>query len=202
MTAENQKLTKPLQDAQVELAELRKKLEHFNKERSALSRARMQSAASAKELNSVKWEMEALRMRCDAVTAERDELHGRCGEMIVEMQQKSGLKNVVLERKYTQLQKEYERLEMAFGEVLKATGFQPQDLCAKVEQHLNEKNDRIDQLEYELARITRCYGDLLCAYESHLEKSGMARDSHNFRLVRRINPIVSRFGDSPSTITT
>lgn len=51
VTTENRKLTKPLQESQIELADLRKKLEHFNKERSALSRVRMQSAASTKELN-------------------------------------------------------------------------------------------------------------------------------------------------------
>lgn len=158
----------------------------------------MQSATSAKELNSIKWEMEALQMRCDTITAERDELKERFSEIIIEMQQKCGLKNVLLERKYTQLQKEYERLEMVFGEVLKKTGLEPQDLCAKVEQYLREKNNRLEQLEYELARITKCYSDLLEAYEDNLEKSGIPKDNHNFRLTRRIAPIAFRNVDSDS----
>lgn len=170
------------------MSDLRKKLEHFNKERSALSRVRLQSAASAKELNSVKWEMEAFRMRCDAITEERDELKKRFGEIMIEMQQKTGLKNVLLERKLSHLQKEYERLEMVFGEVLKVTGLEPQDLCTKVESYLRQKNDRIEQLEYELAKVAKCYGDLLETYETHLEKYGIPKDSHDFHSVHCIAP--------------
>lgn len=181
-----------MQESQIELADLRKKLEHFNKERSALSRVRMQSAASTKELNSVKWEMEAVRMRCDAITEQRDELKKRFGEIMIEMQQKTGLKNVLLERKLTQLQKEYERLEMVFGEVLKVTGLEPQDLCVKVESYLRQKNERIEQLEYEIARVAKCYGDLLESYESHLEKSGIPKDSHEFHSVHCIAPLSFR----------
>lgn len=181
-----------MQDSQIELADLRKRLEHFNKERSALSRIRLQSAASTKELNSAKWEMEALRMRCDAVAEERDELKKRFGEIMIEMQQKTGLKNVLLERKLAQLQKEYERLEMVFGEVLKVTGLEPQDLCKKVENYLRQKNERIEQLEYELARVAKCYSDLLESYETQLEKSGIPKDSHEFHSVHCIAPNIFR----------
>lgn len=93
---------------------------------------RLQSATSTKELHSVKWEMETLRMRCDAVTEERDELKTRFGEIVMEMQQKNGLKSVLLERKLCQLRKEYERLEVVLGEVLKVTGFEPQEFGRKI----------------------------------------------------------------------
>lgn len=181
-----------MQESQIELADLRKKFEHFNKERSALSRVQLKSAASTKQLNSVKWEMEALRMRCDAIATERDELKKRFGEIMIEMQQKTGLKNVLLERKLTQLKKEYERLEMVLGEVLKVTGLEPQDLCAKVENYLRQKNERIEQLEYELARVAKCYGDLLDSYEMLLEKSGIPKDSHEFHSVHCIAPLLFR----------
>lgn len=187
---ENRKLTKPLQESQIELADLRKKLEHFNKERLALTRVRAQSAASTKELNSIKWEMEALQMRCDTLTDERDAYQKQFKEIMIDIQQKTGLKSVLLERKLTQLQKEYERLEMVFGEVLKATGFQPQDLCYKVENYLRSKNERIEKLEYELARVAKYYSDLLETYEKLLEKSGMSKDSHNFHTLNCISPLM------------
>ncbi|XP_031628683.1 dynein regulatory complex subunit 4 [Contarinia nasturtii] len=188
VTAENRKLAK--QDSQIELADLRKKLEHLNKDRSALSRIRLQSAASTKQLNATKWEVEALRMRCDTITTERDELKKRFGEIMIEMQQKTGLKNVLLERKLAQLKKEYERLEMVFGEVLKVTGLEPQDLCTKVENYLRKKNERIEQLEYELARVAKCYSNLLESYEMQLEKSGISKESHEFHSIRCIAPIL------------
>lgn len=179
-----------MQESQTELADLRRKMEHLNKERSALSRVRLQSAATSKELNSVKWEMEALRMRCDTIAEERDELKKRFGEIMIEMQQKTGLKNVLLERKLTQLQKEYERLEMVFGEVLKVTGLEPQDLCTKVENYLRQKNQRIEHLEFELAKVAKCYGDLLESYETLLEKSGIPKDTHEFHSVHCVAPLL------------
>lgn len=187
---ENRKLTKPLQESQVELADLRKKLENFNKERSALTRVRAQSAASSKQLNSVKWEMEALQMQCDTLTEERNEFQKRFKEIMIEMQQKTGHKNVLLERKLSQAQKENERLEMLLGEVMKITGFEPQDLCVRVENYLRLKNERIEQLEYELARIGKYYSDLLEAYENLLVKSGMSKDSHNFHTIHCITPLL------------
>lgn len=187
---ENRKLTKPLQDSQIELVDLRKKLENFNKERSALARVRAQSAASTKQLNSVKWEMEALRMQCDKLTEERDEFQKRFKEIMIEMQQKTGHKSVLLERKLLQAQKDNERVEMVLGEVLKITGFEPQDLCVKVENYLRLKNERIEQLEYELARIGKYYSDLLDAYEKLLVKSGKSKDSHNFHTIHCITPLL------------
>lgn len=187
---ENRKLTQPLQESQVELADLRKKLENFNKERLALSRVRAKSAASTKELNSVKWEMDALQMRCDALVQERDTFQKRFKEIMIDVQQKTGLKTVLLERQLKQLQSEYERLEMVFGEVLKVTGFEPQDLCVKVENYLRLKNERIENLQYELARVTKYYSYLLTEYEKLLESAGFSKSSHNFQTIQCISPLM------------
>lgn len=137
---------------------------------------------TARELNATKWESEALRMRCDKLSEERDHMQEKFEETMLEVQQKSGLKNVLLERKLTQLQKEYERLETVLGEVLKVTGLEPQELCHKIENYLREKNDRIDRLEYELARMTKAYSELVRMYETAIDKFGIPRD--NFRMIR------------------
>lgn len=175
--------------------DLRKKLEHFNKEGTTTSsRVRLQSAMSVK--SAAKWELETLRLRCDTIAKERDELKKRFTEMMIDVQQKTGLKNVLLERKFTQLQKEYERLEMVFGEVLKVTGLEPQDLCAKVESYLKQKNERIDQLEFELAKIAKSYSELLDVYESHLKKTGIPRHNHEFQSILSVAPILFKTDSS------
>lgn len=184
---ENRKLTKPLNDAQSELVELRKKLEHFKKERSALSRTKSLYTVTARELTATKWESEALRMRCDKMAEDRDHMQEKFEETMLEVQQKSGLKNVLLERKFMQLQKEYERLETVFSEVLKVTGLEPQELCTKIENYLREKNERIDSLEYELARLTKAYTELVRTYEIAIDKFGIPRD--NFRSIRIVSNV-------------
>lgn len=184
LTVENRRLTKPLHDAQLELVDMRKKVDHLKKERQALSRTKGMYTMAARELNATKWESEALRMRCDKLSADRDQMQEKFEETMLEVQQKSGLKNVLLERKLTQLQKEYERLETVFGEVLKMTGLEPQDLCRKIENYLREKNERIDSLEYELARMSKAYSELVRKYEIAVEKYGVPRDSFRPVLTR------------------
>lgn len=98
-------------------------------------------------------------------------------DTMLEVQKKSGLKNVLLERKFTQLQKEYERLETVFSEVLKVTGLEPQQLCQKIENYLCQKNERIDNLEYELARLTKAYTELVRTYDAAVEKFGIPREN-------------------------
>lgn len=154
-----------MQEAESELTDLRKRQEHLNKERSALVRVERQHSAATKELNALKWETEALRMRCDKLVEERDELKNKLETAMVEVQQKASLENVLLKRKLNQLRKDYEQLEYEFTEMLKVTGIAPDNLCIKVETYLKEKNERIENLEYELARITKVYNDLLLCYE-------------------------------------
>lgn len=182
ITIENRKLIKPLQEAQIELVELRRKTEHFKKERSALNRTKSLYTVTARELNATKWESEALRMRCDKLSEDHDHMQEKFEETMLEVQQKSGMKSVLLERKLLQLQKEYERLETVFSEVLKETGLEPQSLCQKIENHLREKNERIESLEYELARLSKAYSELVRKYEIAIDKFGIPRE--NFRPIR------------------
>lgn len=184
VTSENRKLTKPLQEAQTELVDLRRKLEYFNKERSALTRVKAQHATAMKELNALKWETEALRMRCDKLVEERDELKGKFEEAVLELQQRTGLKNVLLDRKINSLQKEYERLELVFSEMVRVSGTEHQNVGVKVESVLKNKNEQIEDLEYELARICKAYDDMLKMFKAKMTKYGIPKDELCLKPIR------------------
>lgn len=184
VTFKNKKLTKPLEEAQLEIKDLRRKYEHFNKERSALSRAKQQFDATTKQLNDLKWETEALRMRCEALAQERDQLKSKFEEATVEMQQKLSLKNVLSEKKLVSLQKEHEKLEVVLGEVLRAAGLDPQELTQKTELMLKSKNERIEKLEYEVVKIAKAHDDLLRVFMHKLEQFGIPKDDLGFEPIR------------------
>lgn len=159
---------------------MRRKLEHFNKERSALSRTKQQFALSSKQLNELKWETEALRMRCEKLVEERDQLRGKFEETAVELQQKMSLKNVLSERKLMALQKEHEKLEVVLGEVLRVAGLEPHDLTLKVEKLLKTKNDKIENLQYELAKVCKAHDDLLRTFTVKMEQFGIPKEELGF----------------------
>lgn len=152
VNAENKRLLLPLQQTKAEVAELRKRMEHHERDRLALKRYKSRSANVEKQLDQHKWETEELRLLLQNVTDERDSLKLRFEEAILELQQKTGLKNVLLERKIALLEQENEKREAVLGEVLTVAGLEPQALSIRVEKLLQMKNDKIQELKMELLK--------------------------------------------------
>lgn len=184
MSKENRKLTEPMREAQSELVNLRKKLENFDRDRAALVRTKSRFTVTHKHLNELKWEAEALAMRCEKLTEERDQLKLKFEEAVLELQQKTGLKNVLLERKLAILERESEKREVVLGEVLTAAGMEPHNLSQKMEKLLKVKNDKIQGLRYELARVCKAHNDLLATYEAKLAQFGIPTEELGFEPVR------------------
>lgn len=173
-----------MREAQSELQSLRKKLENFDRDRSALARTKTRFTMSNKQLNELKWQCEALEMRCEKLTEERDQLKLKFEDAVLELQQKTGLKNVLLERKLAILERESEKREVVLGEVLTASGMEPHNLSKKMEKLLKIKNDKIQGLRFELARVCKAHNDLLATYEAKLMKFGIPIEELGFEPIR------------------
>ena len=68
---------------------------------------------------------EVMEQRFGQVQKERDELYGKFEASIYDVQQKSGLKNLLLERKLSTLGEQLEKKEAQLGEVLAASNLDP-----------------------------------------------------------------------------
>lgn len=173
VTAENRRLIEPLQEAKAELADLRKKLENYDRDRSALARSKTRCKTAEKRLNDHKWETEELKMRLEAVTEERDCLRGKFEEAVLELQQKAGLKNVLLERKISMMEQETEKREAVLGEVLSVAGMEPQALSIRVEKLIQIKTDKIQDLQFEVIKIVKKYNELLKYFHQKMDSLGI-----------------------------
>lgn len=78
-----------------------------------------------KQLEGIKLECDAKDLLCMKITEERDELRQKFENTVLEVQQKSSLKNALLERKLTFLEKETEQRESLLAEVLKVSNLEP-----------------------------------------------------------------------------
>lgn len=194
----NKMLTEPMKAAEIELADLRKKLQNFNRDRAALSRTKTRYSSASKQLNDLKWETEALRMQCEKLTEERDELKEKFEEAVMELQQKVTLKNVLLERKLNIAEKEAEKRELVLGEVLSAAGMEPHDLSVKMEKLLKSKNDKIQGLRYELAKVCKAHDDMLLAFEEKLIEHGIPKEEFGFQPLKAYSKL--RAGSSSTSI--
>lgn len=165
-----------MQAAQLEKAELTKKLENYDRDRAALRRSKMRSESSKGQLDEMRWELELLRMQCEQLTKERDLLRVRFEEAIVDVQQNVGIKNVLLERKLGLMQKEVDKREVVLGEVLTVAGLEPTLLSQKMEHLLRVKNGKIKTLQSELSRLSDIVEELVVAYESKMVEFGIPKD--------------------------
>ncbi|XP_062542046.1 dynein regulatory complex subunit 4 isoform X2 [Armigeres subalbatus] len=171
--AENRRLVEPLKQSQSELIELRKKLQYYDRDKATLNRVKTRLGSTQKQLSSLKLESDVLQMRCEKLVEERDQLKNMFEKSILELQQKSGLKNSLLERKLEYIEKQTEQREAILGEVLSLAGIEPQSLSIRIEKLLVQKNDKIQDLRYELARVSKMYDDLLSLMEAKLAKFGI-----------------------------
>lgn len=180
----NKELIEAPQRAKEEVAELQKQLVNYEKDKSALARARARLKVSDKELRDLKWEHEVLEQRFTTVQLERDELYMKFTKAILEVQQKSGFKNLLLERKLTALNDTLEKKEAQLSEVLAASNLDPTALSVvtrKLEEVLDSKNHTIRDLQYEVARVCKTYNDLLRTSDAKLRGFGLPVEELGFK---------------------
>ncbi|NXI36603.1 DRC4 protein, partial [Galbula dea] len=181
---ENKHLKEPLQQAQEQVAELQKKLAHYDKDKEALMNTRACLKVTKKDLKDLQWEHEVLEQRFSKVQAERDELYQKFTKAINEVQQKTGFKNLLLERKLKGLLGVLEKKEVELSEVFAASNLDPSALSLvsqKLEDVLNSKNATIKDLQLQLARVCKAHDDMLQTFEAKLTACGIPLDSLGFK---------------------
>ncbi|XP_064315884.1 dynein regulatory complex subunit 4 isoform X3 [Phalacrocorax carbo] len=181
---QNKELKEPLQQAQEQVSELQKKVAHHDKDREALMNTKARLKVTQKELKDLQWEHEVLEQRFSKVQAERDELYQKFTKAINEVQQKTGFKNLLLERKLKGLLSVLEKKEVELSEVFAASNLEPSALSLvshKLEDVLNSKNATIEDLQHQLARACKAHDDMLRTFEAKLTAFGIPLDNLGFK---------------------
>ncbi|XP_068059347.1 dynein regulatory complex subunit 4 isoform X2 [Anomalospiza imberbis] len=179
---ENKGLTEPLQEAQELVAELQKKLVHYYRDKEALMNSKAHLKITQKELKDLQWEHEVLEQRFSK--EERDDLYQKFTRAINEVQQKTGFKNLLLERKLHGLLTLLEQKEVELSEVVAASNLEPSALSLvshKLEDVLNSKNATIQDLQLQLARVCKAHNDMLQTFEAKLTAFGIPLDNLGFQ---------------------
>ncbi|NXQ69877.1 DRC4 protein, partial [Quiscalus mexicanus] len=181
---ENKGLTEPLHEAQELVAELQKKLVNYYRDKEALMKSKAHLKIAQKELKDLQWEHEVLEQRFSQVQEERDDLYQNFTRAINEVQQKTGYKNLLLERKLHGLLTLLEQKEVELSEVLAASNLDPSALSLvshKLEDVLNSKNATIQDLQIQLARVCKAHNDMLQTFEAKLTAFGIPLDNLGFQ---------------------
>merc|ERR1712054_301574 len=138
---------------------------------------------------------EPLTRALKEVEKERDELYEKFESTIYDVQQKSGFKNILLERKLQAINESLEKKESQLSEVINAANLDPNLLgtvSKKLDDVLDAKNGAIKDLQYELARVTKAHNDVIRVYESKLTEFGIPVEELGFR------PLLTNTGTGPA----
>lgn len=182
--AQNKKLEEPLKKAKEEVEELTKKLANYEKDKLSLASTKRRLKHTLGDMKKLAWKHEVLEQRYEKCKVERNELYNNFVKAIHEVQQKSGFKNLLLEKKLKALVDTLEKKEAQLNEVLAASNLDPTALSAvtrKLEDVLDGKNAAIKDLQYELARVCKAHNDVLRTYESRLKSFGVPVEELGFK---------------------
>jgi len=186
MKADLQRALEPLAEKTARVEELEKELEAFRSTQDRLKKTAKMLKTTKDELKDLQWEHEVLEQRFAQVEAERDELYDKFVTTIHEVQQKSGFKNLLLEKKMSVLNDELEKKDAQLSEVLAASNIEPSALAAvtkRLEDVLDVKNKTIRALQVEVAKNVKARNDVIRVYEAKLGEYGIPVEDLGFEVV-------------------
>ena len=95
ITAENKRLSEPLQQALAEGESLKRELIHYEKDKISLQNTKALLKVLDEKYKQSAWEKEVLEQQFAQIQKERDDLYSHFVDRIVSVQQKTGFKNLV-----------------------------------------------------------------------------------------------------------
>ncbi|CAH0559075.1 unnamed protein product [Brassicogethes aeneus] len=182
LTAQNKALQEPLEKALKDAAEYKRQLQNYEKDKISLLNTKAKLAQTKKELSDLIWANDALELRFGKLETEKNELQDRFVKAILEVQQKTGMKNILLQKRINTLTDLSEQREVVLGDLAVAAKKMPEN--KKLQQILASKNALISDLEYELARLSKAHDDVISSYEEKLLAYGIPIEELGFEPLR------------------
>merc|ERR1719152_1114104 len=127
-------------------------------------------------LHRMEFQHEVLQQQTQRVSKERDELYSKFQHAIYDVQQKSGLKNLILEKKIDAIEEALETTEAQVSELLTSANVDQATsagISQKLDQVIAYKNDIVVQLQEEVQRIKESHRTMVRTYESKLAEYGI-----------------------------
>merc|ERR1711959_121775 len=179
----NKQLKEPLKKAIQDVERLQAELLAYEEDKKKLTAVKEKISNAEALLNRMEFQHEVLQQQLTTVSSERDELYGKFQHAIYDVQRKSGLKNLILEKKIDSIEEALETTEAQVSEIvatMNADEATSQGVSQRLDQVLQYKNDIVAQLEEEVQRIKDSHRTMVRTYESKLAEYGVPAEELGF----------------------
>jgi len=177
----NRGLREPFNKAKQDVERLEEQLRAYQEDKKKLAAVKDKIKQSETQLHRMDFQNEVLQQQLAEVSKERDGLYSKFQQAIYEVQQKSGLKNLIVEKKIATVEEALETTEAQVSELrahvdqATATG-----IAQKLDEVIGYKNDIVGQLEEEVQRIKDSHQTMVRTYESKLAEYGIPSEELGF----------------------
>mmetsp|Transcript_101352 Transcript_101352/g.295221 ORF Transcript_101352/g.295221 Transcript_101352/m.295221 type:complete len:193 (+) Transcript_101352:62-640(+) len=178
----NKQLKEPLKRANQDVERLEQELVAYQADKEKLAQVKEKIKQAETQLHRMEFQHEVLQQQLATVNKERDRLYEQFQHAIYDVQQKSGLKNLVLEKKIDAIEEALETTEAQVSELVSSANADQTaaGISQKLDQVIAYKNDIVSQLEEEVQRIKDSHSTMVKTYESKLSEYGIPPEELGF----------------------
>jgi len=179
----NKQLKEPLKRAHQDVERLEADLAAYEEDKKKLAAVKDKIKQAETLLHRMEFQHEVLQQQLGSVTRQREELYEKFQHSIYEVQQKSGLKNLILEKKIDAIEEALETTEAQVSELLTSANVDQataSGISQKLDQVIAYKNDIVSQLQDEVQRIKDSHRTMVKTYESKLAEYGIPPEELGF----------------------
>jgi len=178
----NKQLSEPLRKAHADVDRLQEELRLYQIDKKKLAEVKDKIREQEAILQRLEFQQEVSVQQCDIVQKERDEYYRKFQSTIYEVQQKSGLKNLLLEKKLDTVEEALEVTDAQVSELLLSSNVETggAGISQKLDEIIEYKNDVITELHEDVQRIKSAHNQMIKTYESKLAVYGFPIEELGF----------------------
>jgi len=179
----NKQLSEPLRKANQDVERLQEELRLYELDKKKLHEVKGRINESETTLHRMEFQHEVLYQQLKQIQEERDNLYLKFQNSIYEVQQKSGLKNLLLEKKLDTVEEALETTDAQVSELLISANVDKAvvgGISQKLDQVIQYKNDIISQLHEEVSKIKDSHKQMVRTYESKMAEYGIPPEELGF----------------------
>merc|ERR1712093_734920 len=179
----NKQLSEPLRRAHQDVDRLQDELRMYEMDKKKLNEVKEKIKDSERMLNRMQFQQEVLHQQLEHVGDERDSLYSKFQNAIYEVQQKSGLRNLFLEKRLDAVEESLEVTDAQVSELLISANVDRATaggISAKLDQVIQYKNDIITELHEEVQKIKDAHRQMIKTFECKLAEYGIPAEELGF----------------------
>ena len=174
---------KPLEHVKKEIARLQEKQIQNNKVREMLAEKQRKIVETQKEYQDIEWQYEVRLQQYQYIEQEKKQLFEKFHNIVYDVHRKTGLRNLILEKKLETIQESLETKDAQTNQILSTARIDPQALGmirSTLEEVEQLKNEAIREIQTELKKIREAHSNMVKTYEGKLSEFGIPVEELGF----------------------